>query len=52
MRENGYETTAIYDNVHFGYPGGPYIDNLIVNNTQSEGVCSAGQSHLVSEHQE
>ena len=32
MRENGYETTSIYNDSYFGHPKGPYIDNYVINN--------------------
>ena len=31
MRENGYETTSIYDDTYFGRAKGPYVDNYFVN---------------------
>ncbi len=31
LRENGYETTSIYDNTFFGYRQGRGIDNYIIN---------------------
>ena len=31
MRDNGYETTSIYNNFYFGHTKGPYIDNYVVN---------------------
>ncbi len=39
MRENGYETTSIYDNFQFGHTKGPYIDNYIVNE-KSGAICT------------
>lgn len=39
MRENGYETTTIYDNTFFGRSKGPYIDNYIINR-KSWGLCA------------
>ena len=38
MRENGYETTAIYNDTFFGYPKGPHIDSYAVNRIRA-GVC-------------
>ena len=39
MRENGYETTSIYNDTFFGRRQGPYIDNYIVNR-KKWGICS------------
>ena len=39
MRENGYETTSIYNNFHLGHTKGPYIDNYVINN-ESGTVCA------------
>ena len=39
MRENGYETTSIYENTYFGHTKGPHIDNYVVNGKLG-GVCS------------
>ena len=32
MKENGYETTSIYNDFFFGHTKGPYIDNYVTNN--------------------
>ena len=39
MRDNGYETTSIYNNFYFGHTKGPYIDNYVVNR-KSGAICS------------
>ena len=39
MRENGYETTSIYENTYFGSTKGPHIDNYVINEKLG-GVCS------------
>ena len=39
MRENGYETTSIYENTSFGHTKGPHIDNYVING-ELGGVCS------------
>ena len=39
MRENGYETTSIYENTYFGHTKGPHIDNYVINGKLG-GVCS------------
>ena len=39
MRDNGYETTSIYDNFYFGHTKGPYIDSYVVNR-KSGAICS------------
>ena len=31
LSENGYETSALYDDTYLGYPKGPHIDNFFVN---------------------
>ena len=31
LSENGYETSALYNDTYFGYPKGPHIDNYFVN---------------------
>ena len=31
LRDNGYETNALYNDTYFGYPKGPHIDNYFVN---------------------
>ena len=38
MRENGYETTSIYEDAFFGHAKGPYIDNYVVSG-KSGRVC-------------
>lgn len=32
LRQNGYQTTSIYQDTYFGHAQGPYIDNYAVNN--------------------
>ena len=39
MRENGYQTTSIYNNFYFGHTKGPYIDNYVINN-ETGAVCA------------
>ena len=39
MRENGYETTSIYDDTFFGHVKGPYIDNYVINRKRG-GMCT------------
>ena len=39
MRENGYETTSIFESFYFGHFKGPYIDNYVVNR-ELGGVCA------------
>ena len=39
MRENGYETTSIYEDTYFGHTKGPHIDNYVINKSFG-GVCS------------
>ena len=39
MRENGYETTSIYNDFFFGHTKGPYIDNYLVND-ETGAVCA------------
>ena len=39
MRENGYETTSIYENTYFGHTKGPHVDNYVING-ELGGVCS------------
>ena len=39
MRENGYETTSIYDDTYFGHVKGPYIDNYVINRKRG-GMCT------------
>ena len=39
MRDNGYETTSIYNNFQFGHTKGPYIDNYAVNK-ESGAICA------------
>ena len=31
LSENGYETSALYNDTFFGYPKGPHIDNYFIN---------------------
>ena len=31
LRRNGYQTTSIFPNTHFGYTQGPHIDHYVVN---------------------
>ena len=31
LSENGYETSALYNDMYLGYPKGPHIDNYFVN---------------------
>ena len=38
MKDNGYETTSIFNDAYFGYPKGPYIDNYMVQSVE-RGVC-------------
>ena len=38
LRRNGYETTSIYQNIHFGFTQGPGIDNYLVNSKSA--LCS------------
>ena len=38
LRRNGYETTSIYQNTHFGHAQGPHIDNYAVQNKSA--LCS------------
>ena len=39
MRQNGYETTSIYNDLYFGHTKGPYIDNYVVN-SESGAICA------------
>ena len=39
MRENGYETTTIYNNFQFGHTKGPYIDYYSIN-IKSGAICA------------
>ena len=39
MRQNGYETTSIYNDLYFGHTKGAYIDNYIVN-SESGVICA------------
>ena len=39
MRENGYETSSIYNDTFFGHSQGPYIDNYVINR-KTWGVCA------------
>ena len=39
MKENGYETTSIYNNRYLGYPKGEHIDNYFISGF-SVGICS------------
>ena len=39
MRQNGYETTSIFNNFFFGHTKGPYIDNYVINN-KTGAVCA------------
>ena len=39
MKDNGYETTSIYNNRYLGYPKGPYIDNYFISGPK-RGICS------------
>ena len=39
MRENGYETTSIYNDTFFGHTKGPYIDNYVINKRKPGGTC-------------
>ena len=58
LSENGYETSALYNDTYFGYPKGPHIDNYFinrvnaididfdfdaVNGVRQEGVCTVTQ---------
>ena len=38
MRENGYETTSVYQDTYFGYPKGSYMDNYMVQLVEM-GIC-------------
>ncbi len=38
MRENGYETTSMYENTYFGHTKGPHIDNYLVSG-KFGGLC-------------
>ena len=39
MKENGYETTSIYNNRYLGYPKGQHVDNYFISGF-SVGICS------------
>ena len=39
MKENGYETTSIFESFYFGHFKGPYIDNYVVNRKLG-GACA------------
>ena len=39
MKENGYETTSIFESFYFGHFKGPYIDNYVVNRRLG-GACA------------
>ena len=39
MKDNGYETTSIFNDAYFGYPKGPCIDNYMVQSVE-RGVCA------------
>ena len=36
LSENGYETSALYNDTYFGYPKGPHIDNYFVNRVDTD----------------
>ena len=38
LRENGYETSSLYNDAYLGYPKGPYVDHLLINGAR-EAVC-------------
>ena len=38
LRDNGYETSALYDDTYLGYPKGPHVDHLLINGTE-DAVC-------------
>ena len=38
MRQNGYETTSVYQDTYFGYPKGSYMDNYMVQLVEM-GIC-------------
>ena len=39
MRENGYETTSIFNSTFFGHIKGPHIDNYVINEKHG-GICT------------
>ena len=39
MRENGYETTSIFNSTSLGHPKGPHIDNYVIN-IERGGLCT------------
>ena len=39
MRENGYETTSIFNSTFFGHVKGPHIDNYVINEKHG-GICT------------
>ena len=39
MRENGYETTSIFNGTFFGHIKGPHIDNYVINEKHG-GICT------------
>ena len=44
LSENGYETSALYNDTFFGYPKGPHIDNYFINLVDTtSGITHGGE---------